>query len=144
MFYTASVRRIVRDRGVLLGLAALRELVGQAADRPIARSIQLRALLALMHQKGAGDVTHHRAFWDACGGVADHEVIAPERRRARAAAMHDAWYAMASACGFNPEAIEFNETLERLMLQSRHAAAARAVREAAVRPPKPNHDCGWL
>jgi hypothetical protein len=133
--------RIVRDRAVLLGLAALRELVGQAKDRPIARSIQLRALLALMHQKGAGELKHHHAFWDACmmgEGRAAHE------GRSRAAAMHDAWYAMATACGFNPEAIDFNETLERLMLQSRHAAAARAVREAAVRPPKPNHDCGYF
>ncbi len=47
--------RIDRDKALLLGLAALQDIADQAGEGPVASTIQLRALLALMatHATGA-------------------------------------------------------------------------------------------
>jgi hypothetical protein len=141
------VERSERERAVLLGLAALQEVVEQARRGAVPPTIQLRALLALLHVQGRGDAAPFRAFWDGCRT----NMQAPETPAEAMTgvgggpqvAAHQAWCAIARSCGCNPEGIGFNETIERLRLQARHAEAVRAVREAAYRP-KPNRSCGWL
>jgi hypothetical protein len=136
-----------RNKAVLLGLAALQEVVDEARNGTALASIRLRALLALLHVQSKGDPEPFRAFWDSCRTrMQTAETPAEAMRRpggAEPIAAHQAWCAIARACGCNPEGIGFNETIERLRLQARHAEAVRAIREAAHRP-KPNRSCGWL
>jgi hypothetical protein len=141
------VVRSERERAVMLGLAALQEVVEQVRKGAAPAGIQLRALLALLHVQGKGDHAACRAFWDGCRVNMQAPETPAEAMAARHGgtplAAHQAWCAIARSCGFNPEGIGFNETIERLRIQARHAEAVRAVREAAHRP-KPNRSCGWL
>jgi hypothetical protein len=127
-------RFMSRKRAVLLGLAALQEAMKTARQRPLQPTLQLRSVLAFLHAaSGGGDEAAYRAFWTACG-----------QGQGRDQALHAAWLRIAIGCGFNPDAVGFNETVERLLAQTRQAEVAWAMRAGAHRPPKPNHDCGWL
>jgi hypothetical protein len=58
--------RTERDRAIFLGIVALQDIADQAAFEPIAPTIQLRALLALVSLHGRGDLQSYKDFWQTC------------------------------------------------------------------------------
>lgn len=51
------------DRAVFLGLAALTEIADQSNDGPVAPTLQIRALLALVALQSNGDLRSYTGFW---------------------------------------------------------------------------------
>lgn len=88
-----------RTRAIIIALAALWRLHGQAQGKPFAPSTELRALLALLYLHSDGDRTSFDAYWRAATGTGieySSELIA---RVCRGNAMTAAWHGIARSLG---------------------------------------------
>lgn len=55
--------RVSRERALFLGLCALQHYVDQARKNPLRGTIHLRALLALLAERGKGETNAYQLFW---------------------------------------------------------------------------------
>ena len=121
---------------MFLGLAALKEIADQAYQRPVEPTMQLRALLALLHLQSDGDLARYRDFWEWSRRPLVPGYVEPQNgtRGTYTATM---WKAIARSCGFEPQSMAFCEAVRRML-------EARGTVRKETGGLHDGKDCGWL
>lgn len=129
------------DKPTMLALAALYALCDAARLGPVVPSLEVRALLALVHRLGNGDRAPFDEFWrisqelhagDTAGGYV------------RATYMRTEWMGIARTLGLQPEASVFHDQIADLVRKQRAAVdpehRARMLAAAALLDAKHRRD----
>ncbi len=120
-----------RERTIFLSLAALFRVAEASQRAPAPATIELRALLALLHNLGGGSRDPFDAFWTAvtdCGSLgADH----PQVNYMRASAARTAWQRIAGCVGA-PGDIGYFVAISIASRQQDRDSAAGSEQDAAV------------
>jgi hypothetical protein len=110
---------VTRDRSVFLGLAALQDIADDARVGPIAPSLQLRGLLALMALQASGDLQTYKDFWEACRRPYRADENAGAQNYERGLYADIALNGICRTVGINPQGQAFTEAISDLLHERR-------------------------
>ena len=111
--------QIERRRALLIGLAALQDFADQARREPLAGTIQLRALLALLAVHGKGDTEVYRRFWQIARQPVDPSNPYAHQDYQRGTYTQIQWVGIARDLGFPAVHTEFCQRVQEMVKRAR-------------------------
>lgn len=107
------MQRIERDRAILLGLAALQDIVDAAHDAPVPGDVRMRALLALMFALSNGTRFGYVDFWRAVQKPLDPDAHPEPQHYIRHTNLNTAVCAITLSLGLTTADKRIKEAIER-------------------------------
>lgn len=129
--------RIDNDRALFLGMCALQDYADQARRSPLAGTIQLRAMLALLAMHGRGDSDAYERFWRTARTPLDpsNPYRGPQDYE-RGTVTQTHWTGIGRDLGLPAVSVDFCDRVTDTVRK------AQVTAKPAPPPRKP--DCGWL